>query len=135
MKYFTIAELTDSAVARRVGFPNEPDNEAIENIKALIDNVLDPAREAYGAPVKVNSGYRCAKLNSMLGGVSDSQHLKGQAADLTTGTLTGNKRLYDILLDLPFDQLIWERGSAYGPAWIHVSYKRKGKNRGEVLFL
>ena len=96
-------------------------------------NVLDPARERIGMPIRVNSGYRSQQLNKTVGGVSDSQHLLGEAADVRVGTPAMNKRLYEVLLELPFDQLIWEQGSDVGPAWIHVSYKRNGKNRREVL--
>lgn len=133
MKYFTMAEMTNSAVARILHIGNKPDAEAAENLKALVMNVLDPARERIGMPIRVNSGYRSQQLNKAVGGVSDSQHLLGEAADVRVGSQAMNKRLYEVLLELPFDQLIWEQGSDVGPAWIHVSYKRNGKNRREVL--
>lgn len=133
MKYFTMAEMTNSAVARILHIGNKPDAEAAENLKALVMNVLDPARERIGMPIRVNSGYRSQQLNKAVGGVSDSQHLLGEAADVRVGSPEMNKRLYEVLLELPFDQLIWEQGSDVGPAWIHVSYKRNGKNRREVL--
>lgn len=132
MKYFTLQEFFHSAVARARRIPNTPDDSAIANLQALVDNVLDPARELLGLPISVNSGYRSPALNKAVGGVADSQHLLGQAADITTYSTVGNRRLYEILLKLPFDQLIWERGNDKGPAWIHVSYRREG-NRGEVL--
>ena len=135
MKYFSLSEFVDSMVARRYGIDNTPSASAIANIEALVSCVLDPAREAFGAPVRVNSGYRCSRLNAAVGGASGSQHLLGEAADLNTGSLHGNKRLYEILCDLPHDQLIWERGNDKGPAWVHVSYKRNGDNRGEELRL
>lgn len=133
MKYFTMAEMTNSAVARILHIGNKPDAETAENLKALVMNVLDPARERIGMPIRVNSGYRSQQLNKAVGGVSDSQHLLGEAADVRVGSPAMNKRLYEVLLELPFDQLIWEQGSDVGPAWIHVSYKRNGKNRREVL--
>lgn len=132
MKYFTLQEFTHSAVARMQKIANTPDDTAIANLRALVEHVLDPARERLGQPVRVNSGYRCHALNRAVGGVPDSQHLLGEAADITTYSTTDNRRLYEILLTLPFDQLIWERGNDKGPAWIHVSYRREG-NRGEVL--
>lgn len=135
MKYFSLSEFIDSMVARRYGIDNTPSASAIANIEALVTHVLDPAREAFGAPVRVNSGYRCSRLNAAVGGTASSQHLRGEAADLNTGSLQGNKRLYEILINLPHDQLIWERGNDKGPAWVHVSYKRDGTNRGEVLRL
>lgn len=135
MKYFNINELSDSAVARQLKIDNKPGEEAVKNLTALVCNILDPAREALGKPVVVNSGYRSPLLNRCVGGAAHSQHVRGEAADLDAGSLSENKRLFDILSKLPFDQLIWERGSDKGPAWIHVSYKRDGNNRGEVLRL
>ncbi|MBE6306181.1 MAG: peptidase M15 [Bacteroidaceae bacterium] len=135
MKYFVLAELTDSAVARRLHIDNTPTPQVTENLIALVENILDPARELMGCPVRVNSGYRCELLNRCVGGVPDSQHLQGQAADVTTTSLSENKRLFEVLLSLPFDQLIWERGNEHGPAWIHVSFCKDGDNRKEVLRL
>ncbi len=132
MKHFVIQEFINSAVARQLCIDNTPDKEAIDNLNALIENVLEPAREQLAMPIRINSGYRCALLNKAVGGVPHSQHLKGEAADVTTWSVTHNRRLYEILLQLPFDQLIWERGNSHGPAWIHVSYRHEG-NRGEVL--
>ena len=134
MKYFIIEELTDSAVARQLHIDNTPDKMCIQNLQALVEHILDPAREALGKPIRVNSGYRCPRLNKCVGGVDNSQHIKGEAADIDTGHPAENKKLFEILLKLPFDQLIWERGNKQGPAWIHVSYKRNGENRKEVLY-
>ena len=134
MKYFIIEELTDSAVARQLHIDNTPDKMCIQNLQALVEHVLDPAREALGKAIRVNSGYRCPRLNKCVGGVDNSQHIKGEAADIDTGHPAENKKLFEILLKLPFDQLIWERGNKQGPAWIHVSYKRNGENRKEVLY-
>ena len=118
LSHFTINELTRSATARRLGIDNTPPQWAINNLSRLIDTVLDPARELLGAPIFVNSGYRCEKLNKAVGGVPRSYHLAGRAADLTTGTIEGNRRLYQILKTLPHTELIWERGGT----WIHVAY-------------
>lgn len=119
MKYFTIDELTRSATARELGISNEPTPEVRENLIALVDNVLDPLREAFGKPIIVNSGYRCAELNKAVNGALTSQHMRGEAADITTGTREGNKWLFDyIRKKLPFDQLINEKNYS----WIHVSY-------------
>lgn len=82
MKYFTITELTKSATATKQGIDNTPSAEVTANLTALVDKVLDPLREIYGKPIYVSSGYRCPKLNKAVGGVSNSQHLKGEAADL-----------------------------------------------------
>ena len=98
------------------------------NIEALAENVLDPLRERYGKPIIVNSGYRCAKHNKAVGGASNSQHMVGEAADITAGSPEGNEKLLKILLESKnFDQLI------IYPKFLHVSWKRVGQNRRMVL--
>lgn len=104
-----------------------------ENIEALVDNVLDPARQKYGGPVLVNSGYRCPKHNAEVGGVPRSQHMVGEAADVVpieNGKLKieNLQRLARIIVENGrFDQLI------IYPTFIHVSWKRVGINRHRVL--
>ena len=124
MKYFTFDELTASATARRMGIPNIPSWRERENLRLLVDNVLDPLREAWGKPVIVTSGYRCAMLNRIVGGAANSQHTTGMAADIRTLTDTDadNRKLFELALDLdlPYDQLIDE----YGYDWVHISYSR-----------
>ena len=131
MKYFTIAELTRSATAQAKGIDNAPGQGHIDNLRALVDNVLDPLREAWGKPITVNSGYRCPALNRAVGGATASQHQLGQAADITAGSAADNRRLMQLCLDmgLPFDQLIDESGFT----WLHVSYGPR--QRRQVLKL
>lgn len=118
MKHFTLDELTRSATARRFGIDNTPTRQATANLKQLVANILDPLRDAYGAPIYVNSGYRCPVLNRAVGGSASSQHLTGEAADITAGSKAGNRRLYELLRNLPVDQAINEHNFA----WLHVSY-------------
>lgn len=132
MKYFTIQELTASATARRKGIDNTPDATATAALTALVANVLDPLREAWGRPIVVTSGYRSAKLNRAVGGAARSQHCRGEAADIRTlsDRRWENRQLFDLIqkLKLPYDQLIDE----YDYDWIHVSFA-DGKNRRQVL--
>ena len=132
MKYFTLQELTASATAKRKGIDNTPSPEVTARLTALVANVLDPLREAWGKPIVVTSGYRCPKLNRAVGGAARSQHCKGEAADIRTlsNRRWENRQLFDLIrkLGLPYDQLIDE----YDYSWIHVSYK-EGANRHEVL--
>ena len=132
MKYFTIQELTISNTAQRKCIDNTPDQKAAAALTALVANVLDPLREAWGRPIVVNSGYRCPKLNRAVGGVARSQHIKGEAADIRTlsNRRWENEQLFKFIvqLKLPFDQLIDE----HGYSWIHVSYS-ESKNRRQVL--
>lgn len=131
MKYFTIKELCKSSTATQKGIDNSPDSEIVNNLEQLVDNILDPLREAYGNPIWVNGGYRCPKLNKAVGGSEKSQHMYGQAADITTKSKTKNKMLFNLIqeLNLPFDQLIDEKNFS----WIHVSYSPR--HRRQVLHL
>ena len=132
MKYFTMNELTHSATAIRKGIDNTPDNTAKANLTALVANILDPLREAYGKPIVVSSGYRCAKLNRAVGGVARSQHITGQAADIqsVSKSKADHKKLFELAqrMRLPYDQLIDE----YDYKWVQISFNTKG-NRRQVL--
>lgn len=130
MKYFTIQELTRSDTARRLHINNTPPASAVRALHELVDHVLDPLREAWGGPIKVNSGYRCPVLNKAVGGTPGSQHQRGEAADITVGSPAGNRRLLALIkrLDLPVDQCIDEKGCR----WIHVSH-RVGRNRRQYM--
>lgn len=134
MKYFTITELCASKTAKQKGIYNEPNAAIADNLVRLTINVLDPLRIAYGKPITVNSGYRSKALNKIVGGVANSQHLEGKAADIvgTPNTKDENKKLFDLIrrLNLPFCQLINE--SNY--SWVHVSYDRNNIKR-QVLNL
>ena len=126
MRHFTIKELVRSDTATRLGINNMPPASAVKALNALVDNVLDPLRDAWGGPIHVNSGYRCPRLNRIVGGTPSSQHQRGEAADITVGSPARNRRLLALIkrLDLPVDQCIDEKGCR----WIHVSH-RAGRNR------
>ena len=131
MKYFSIEELCRSTTAEKEGIPNNPTTGVEMKLISLVDNVLDPLREWYGKPITVNSGYRCPELNERVKGSSNSQHMKGEAADITTGSKEENKKLFDYIKEhLTFDQLIDESNFT----WLHVSYS-SARNRKQVLKL
>lgn len=131
MTYFSIEELCRSTTAEKEGISNVPDEEAKLRLKELVDNVLDPLRAWYGKPITVNSGYRSPELNKAVGGSKSSQHMKGEAADITAGSKEENKRLFEYIKEhLPFDQLIDESNFS----WVHVSYK-SSNNRHQILKL
>lgn len=119
-KYFSLDELCHSDTAKARGIDNTPSEEVKKNLEALIENVLDPLREAYGKPIYINSGYRCSELNKAVGGVSTSEHQSGRAADIDTHDYEENKKLFKLIqeLNLPFRQLIDESNLS----WVHVSY-------------
>ena len=130
MKHFTISELLHSDTALKHKLWNGAPKEAEENLRALVDEVLDPLREAYGKPIRVNSGYRCPRLNNLVGGSPNSQHMRGEAADIQP--VSSNESNLDELARIliangKFDQLILY------PTFIHVSYRRLGWNRKQIL--
>ena len=83
MKYFSISELTHSDTGVSLGIDNTPTPSAVPLMVELIDRVLDPIREHWGLPIRVTNGYRCPELNEEVGGVEDSWHVDGCAADIT----------------------------------------------------
>ncbi len=130
MKYFKLSELTRTSKP----IANVPNAEQESNLINLVEKVLDPARELLGKPITINSGFRCQEVNKAVGGASNSQHTTGEAADLSC---SDNKQLLELIRSkLKFDQLINEQPLPNGtPSWVHVSYKRNGQNRGEVLMM
>ena len=124
MKYFSIKELTKSETATKKGIDNTPNAGQVKNLEALIDNLLDPIREQWGAAIYVTSGFRSIALNKAVGGVANSHHLGGYAADLTVKSQAGNKALFEMIRcsNLRWTQLISEKTTAHGCGWVHISY-------------
>ena len=134
--HFTIEELCASDTAKAKGISNKPNMQQMINLVYLAAYVLEPLRVAMGEPIKISSGFRSEALNKAVGGAFNSQHKKGQAADLCIdGDIEKGKRWFEyIKKHLPFDQLIWEHDKS-GTYWIHVSYVFPdfGKNRRQVI--
>lgn len=128
MKHFTDNEL-------RCRCCGQLPPEAKENLEALVDNVLDPARELLGKPIHVNSGFRCLLHNAAVGGVAKSQHILGEATDITAGSPAENLTLARIIAQLGnYDQIIiYVHSGSTAPQFIHVSWKRNGDNRHRIL--
>lgn len=137
--HFTIEELCASQTAKAKGISNTPNMQQMINLVYLTAYVLEPLRVAMGEPIKIGSGFRCQQLNKAVGGVANSQHLKGQAADLCIDNdIKKGKKWFAYIRDhLPFDQLIWEKNPKTGNYWVHVSfiYPDFGKNRHKVIDL
>ena len=135
--HFTIEELYASATSKAKGIDNKPGVQQMINLVYLTAYVLEPLRVAMNEPVPISSGYRCPRLNEAVGGVRNSQHMTGQAADLSIGgdRAKGRKWFEYIKNHLPFDQLIWERNPRTGSEWVHVSfvYFDFGCNRKQVI--
>ena len=124
MKYFSVPELCASATALREGIDNRPSKCAYHLLHVLVDQLLDPIREAWGEPIVVSSGYRCKELNTLIGGVKNSHHMLGCAADIIAGNRADHRRLFKMIQQMhgegriKFTQLIWEGNGR----WIHISY-------------
>ena len=124
-KYFTLSEL----IRTDTGLINQPQKMELHNLKLLVDNVLDPLREMYGKPIKVNSGYRSPLVNIKVGGSKNSDHVKGMAADITGGSISENKILFELIKNnFKFRQLINE----YDYTWVHVSFN-PSDNKKQIL--
>lgn len=131
--HFDVKELCKSSTAEANGIDNTPTPEAKKNLETLITQVLEPVRNEYGKAIIVSSGYRCVALNKKIGGVSNSQHTTGQAADLvpsTGGSLAG---IFKAAVKVgKYDQLIWETNGKTN--WVHISYDSgKAKQRMQIL--
>lgn len=130
-KYFTMKEMTNSSTADNLGFINTPTEIEKQNLNDLVINVLDPLREAYGKPIRVTSGYRCARLNKAVGGVENSQHMKGQAADIQPLQYKEINNFIEFVrnwcLHNDFDQCIIERSKT--GKWIHISWRNENRRR------
>lgn len=128
--HFTLAEMTKSEYGIRHGIDNTPSEEVIERMKLLCNNTLERIRAyiAGGHPIFINSGYRCPRINTGIGGAPTSQHLRGEAADIELPGMSHQAAISLIMVNeqIPFDQLIFEGGDV---GWIHVSYNQNHLRR------
>ncbi len=128
-KHISFDEATLSNTALRAKIDNTPTPEVLESMKHVAENLFEPLREWYGKPIRINSFYRSPKLNKLVKGSPTSQHVKGEAIDISAGSKLENKKLFDYIKDnLQFDQVINE----YDFTWVHISLKKSG-NRKQVL--
>jgi len=134
-KHISYKEGTNSTTAIRRGIDNVPNNDQLDNMVLLAEKVFEPLREWVGGPIKINSFFRCPKLNKAIGGSGKSQHCHGQAIDIddTYGKVANSEMYHYIKKNLDFDQMIWEFGDDDNPAWIHVSYVSEDDNRRRCL--
>lgn len=120
-KNFTLEEMTASFTAETLHIDNTPDAMAIEHLKILCNEVLQPARDEWRKPMHINSGYRSKKLNAAVGGVSSSYHLTGQAADIHCTSQREGEEMAKILVKQKLaDKVIIEKlRTRY---WVHVQW-------------
>lgn len=129
--HISYKEATFSRTALVKAINNSPNEVQLINMHLVAELVFEPLREWYGKPIKINSFFRCERLNSAVGGAKNSDHKFGRAIDMTARSKEENKKLFDWIKDnLDFDQVINEHDFS----WIHVSYN-KNKNRKQVLVI
>ena len=128
--HFSLSEFTTSQTAARYGLDNTPSAAQIENLRQLCEHILEPIRVHFEVPVIISSGYRGPQVNAKVGGSSNSQHCKGEAADFTVAhyTVTEIFNWIAFTSGLAFDQIIHEYGK-----WIHISYVTRRENRRSIL--
>jgi zinc D-Ala-D-Ala carboxypeptidase len=127
--HFTLGEMIVSQTAVRMGIANTPNSKQVANLKALCVNILEPLRELAGTPINISSGFRNPIVNRLVGGSSNSQHMKGEAADFRVEGLTVQE-LFDLARtsQLPYDQLIQELDS-----WVHISFGPRNRRQALIF--
>ena len=128
-EHFTLREFVVSRTAMVNNIDNTPTDEAVERLRQLCTHVLEPLRRRFGV-IRVTSGYRCAELNRLVGGVKNSQHTLGEAADLHVGSAEVGRKMYAwIVSHTDYDQVLFEHSNDKKSRWLHVSYRADGHNR------
>lgn len=119
--YFTLQEFIKSSTAARLKINNTPTNEIIRNLQFGVNMVLDPLRRIHQKPIIITSGFRCEKLNKAVGGVANSWHTKGNAADIHIKDMNEAREIFDVLKTLPsVDTVLFEH--SHQSQWIHVQW-------------
>lgn len=134
-KNFTLQEMVASDTARKKGIDNTPSFEVVSHLDELCNNLLQPLRDAWGSSIQVTSGYRCPKLNQVVGGSSTSAHLLGYASDLQIPDMKKFDEFVQFVVswlkDKPFDQCLIEKSGK--TRWLHLGYKNaKGEQRKQI---
>lgn len=120
-EFFTLQEFIESSTATRLKIDNTPNAVILRNIQYGVQMVLDPLRRIHQKPIIITSGFRCAKLNKAVGGVTNSWHTKGNAADIHIKNEEEAKEIFDILKTLPsVDTVLFEHSRQ--SQWIHVQW-------------
>ena len=117
---FSLEEMVKSETAVRRGIKNTPNSVALMRLHTLCIEILQPLRERWGSPIRVTSGFRCDALNKIVGGASNSQHIRGEAADIVSEDNRGLFLLIESMIsngELKVGQLIDEKNYR----WLHIS--------------
>lgn len=132
-EHFTLAEMVRSGVAMKLNIDNTPTADDVERLRRLCVNVLEPLRRRFGV-IRISSGFRSKRLNQAVGGVVNSQHLRGEAADIHVSNAEVGTKMFRFLRDeTDFDQLLFEHRMRNGCRWLHVSYRSPTENRHQAI--
>ena len=134
-EHFVLGEFVSSPTAEAHKIPNTPLKCHITALENLCVRCLEPTRQHFGWPITIGSGYRCPKLNALVGGVDNSQHMKGEAADVAPLELVSDSKIQDELtkmVEIIKENGKWDQMIIY-PTFVHVSWKRFGPNRHQIL--
>lgn len=131
--FFTLEEFTRSSTAKRLKIDNTPSDEVVRNIQYGVQMVLDPLRRILQTPITITSGYRCSALNKAVGGVANSWHTKGNAADLGIKDEEEAKAIFQVLKTLPsVDTVLFEHSKT--SIWMHVQWDMERTPRHHYNF-
>ena len=120
-EFFTLQEFIKSSTAARLKIDNTPTNEILRNLQYGVSMILDPLRRIHQKPIIITSGFRCEKLNKAVGGVANSWHTKGNAADIRIKDENEAREIFNILKTLPsVDTALFEHSRT--SQWIHVQW-------------
>ena len=133
--HFTLAELCASQTADRLGLDNTPPGSVVINLTKTAHG-LEMVRALVQCPVVVSSGYRSPKVNEAVGSKPTSQHIKGQAADITAPGFGSVQKLMEAIYKqakvIKYDQLLLEFASK-GGGWVHISWTDKPRMQALVI--
>lgn len=131
--FFSLEEFTRSSTAQRLKIDNSPSDEVVRNIQYGVQMVLDPLRRIIRTPIIITSGFRCSTLNKAVGGVANSWHTKGNAADLRINNEEEAKAIFQALKTLPsVDTVLFEHSAT--AIWMHVQWDMERTPRHHYNF-
>lgn len=132
-EFFTLGELTKSSTASRYHIDNTPSDDIVRNLQYGVDMVLDPLRRMCGKPIVITSGYRSPQLNKKVGGVANSWHTQGNAADIHVSSITEATKIFSILQKIPsVDTALFEHSTS--GQWLHVQWNMQKTPRHHFNF-
>lgn len=132
-EFFTLNELTKSSTASKYHIDNTPTEDIVRNLQYGVNMVLDPLRRLYGKPIVITSGFRCPELNKRIGGIANSWHTQGNAADIHVASLAEATKIFSNLQKIPsVDTALFEHSPS--GQWLHVQWNMSKTPRHHFNF-